>query len=194
MRKLEKVYYTDLDDVTVYNWHKLNKTNDFQWICRPKQKPDIRAIGVYQSLLFQFESLNLSILQEKKDIILQVISLVLKISESKQMNPEILESVTILLQALMINPAAADINVLIKLLQEPDQKFQISLIANAKKKLERIIKSETNTDKDDIYEKTARMEKHFGINIDISKISIKQYQAYETVIINEYKAQRHGRG
>jgi len=52
-------------------------------------------------------------LEDKRDIVLQVITLVLEISKSKNINPEILNAITILIQALMINPAAADIGVLI---------------------------------------------------------------------------------
>jgi len=67
------------------------------------------------------------------------------------------------------------------------------MIANAKKRLEQLVKNEAKATQEGIYEKTARMEKHFAINIDIKKVSIKQFQAYETLIINEHKERQHGR-
>ena len=187
-RKLEKVYYTDLDELSIYNWSKLIETNDYKWICRPKRNPDYRAVGVYQMLLFQFDELNLDILEQKKQIMLQIIDLVIEISKDKNIKPEILDVVSILLQALIIDPQNADIDMLLKMLKNPDHKFKLSFIANEKKKLQESAAKQSKPTT--INERAATITKYLGAQIDIKKTSVKQFHAYENQMIKEYKNKR----
>ena len=182
-KKLNKRYITDLNDYSIWRWDKLTKSDDWSYLCREGQKPCKLAPGVYQSLIFQFDSLNLTKLQERRDIVLQVIDLIIAISELDLKEEEI-EAINEVMQALVINPIAIPIDFMFKLIKEPDIKIQLSYIKLAKKNY-------TDNDKkkkqQTLNERVAQCAKAMNTHLDVKKVSIVQLMAYENEVFKTRK-------
>ena len=188
---MKKRYYTDLDDISVYNWYKLNETNDYKWLCRPNQRPDAAAVAVYQDLLYQFSSLNLDTLKERKDMVVQAISIVEKIIDEKDLDFRVLNGVSLLLRAFMIKPESANLDILRKLLNSNDIKFRLSLLERDKRIYESTIKEQKTPQ--NIFEKCAVISTALnGLAIDPKKISVSQFIAYEKTAIEQQKYKTDG--
>lgn len=173
-KKLHKRYYTDLNDVSVWRWDNLHKENDYIWICKGNYKPDSNAQGVYMSLIYQFDLLNLDNLKERTQIVLQVIDLITSIDESK-ISIEELQLLNVFLRALMINPNEINLDVVSKVVKNTDVKIAISLLKVEQNKLKK-----ESVNQISIYERVAQVSRILnGLSIDIKNTSIVQFIAYE---------------
>jgi len=182
-KRLEKRYYTDLNDYSVWRWDKLTKANDWQYLCREGQKPCKFASGVYQSLIFQFDSLNLTKLQDRRNIVLQVIELIIGISDADLTVKE-LDAINEVMQALVIDPIAIPIDFLFKILKEPDLKIQLSYIKLAKTNY---VSQDTKKKPQTLNERVAQCAKAMGAHLDIKQLSIVQLMSYENEVFKTKK-------
>jgi hypothetical protein len=181
-KKHEKRYYTDLNDITAYKWDLLTKSGDYIHICREGKKPDKLALGAYQHLLFQFEELDLSNLRERRDISIQAIELIQTL-EVDGLEVEEVKALSLLLRALVINPIEAPLDLLKKLIKSPEQKVQLSFIEVAIKQYNQT--RGTAAKQKDIFQRAAACSKALnGTPIDVKKISIVQFHAYEKAAYN----------
>jgi len=184
-KRHSKRYITDLNNITAYAWDQLSQTNDYKWICQKGKEPDELAVGAYQYLLFQFNELNLSRLKERRDITLMVMDLVISISEGP-MTVERLKILKPLMQGMILAPTEIPLGSLSKLLKDSDQRVQLSFIKLAVKKYK---DSETPEGKHkNIFERAAACSKELnGTPIDVKKVSIVQFLAYEKAAFNPTK-------
>ena len=166
----------------------LSKTDNYKYICRDGKQPDEHALGIYQHLLFQFEELDLSRLQAKRDIAIQILDLISDVSESMMTYEEIKYCNTVL-RALVLDPTCIDTLTLLKLLKEPEQKVKLSLISAE-------IKRFKSTKQDDlqhisIFDRAAKVSRALnGLPINVKEVSIVQFLALEKEARN---TQEYGR-
>ena len=186
-KKLLKRYYTDLNDISVYRWDKLHETNDYIWICKDNYKPDAKAVAVYMHLLYQFDELNLDNLRERRDMVLQIIE-ILKNIDVKDITIQELRPLNLFLQSLMIDPLSVDLDTVSKFIRNPDIRVELSFLKLEQKGLENRNPSKTNS----IYDRVVQISKIIpGMQIDIKKMSIVQFTAYEREALKTIK---NGRG
>lgn len=180
---LKARYYETLEDLPIYNWHRLHKDNDLKWLLRQPVRfmtpTTVHKLNVhYRDLNYQFEHLNLTVLKAKRDVIVNIIDLILDISKNSKDIEKIAKASTIL-QALIITPdPVMDWLFDVKFTETPNQKHLLTGIAV---KIERYNKQkEQHQDNpQSLNEKVVQIETLLHVNIDVKTCSVALFAEYE---------------
>jgi len=188
-KKHKTVYYTSLDDLPIWNWDRLHKTNDFRYICK-EGLPNAEAMLVYKELMYSFDKLSLPLLRAKRDILVRVIDLVIPIiKESK--DKQKIKNAGVILRAIALSGEHSDWLFEVNFTETSNQKQLLSLLAVAIKKSESI-KPLVSDAEQTLNEKVVYIERALNVNIDIKSDSVNLFMEYQKQAVDLINKQKRG--
>ena len=175
----------------------LHKEKDLRWLIKSddptqievKIKESFQLQKVYQDLICQFDSLNLPLLEKKMEIVVRVIDFVLESLNIK--SEERLEKVSIVMRGLLLS-SDPDISWLydVDMTETTDQKKLITELAISIERYNKRKKTEENKERITLEQQLARL--NLGFHLDVKKVSVLQFIAYQNEAIKRPKLLRDG--
>lgn len=183
-------YYKTLSYLPIWNWYKLNNTNDIKYLIKMDYEQDIKLHPlkllqlkkVQNDLIYQFEKIEAPLLKRKHQIFLAALELLIDIADNSEDYDNINKAIIVLNELMISSNPNTELLYEAKFAESSQQKGLITNLAVQIKALEFQSKNKPEI-KQTLEEKTARIESGLGVNIDIKTCSVLQYLAYE----NEYK-------
>ena len=187
-KRNKPIYYTSLDELSIYNWSKLHLDNDWTYLVK-SGKYDRSVYKLYKELLSQFEHLNVPTLRAKKKVLIEVIGLVLDIAENSS-DIEKLEKASKILRAIMISGAHSDWLFNVDFTETSDQRAKLTRIAVAIKAHEELLARDEEKKGDKrqtLNDKIVNLEQILGVKIDPKDTSVLLFAAYERMAIDKQR-------
>ena len=194
-------YFDSLDELPVYNWSMLHKTDQLEWLCRDRSRTLTRVEvtklnSVYVDMVYQFTNVNRDVLVAKRDIIIKIIDLILEIAgNSKDIDK--MQKASLILRALIVTPDPLSTWLFdVDFTETSQQKNLLTEIAIKIEKYNRK-KQRLEDHPQSLNEKVVKIETLLGVHIDPKVCSVALFTEYEKQAINkikEIKLSTHGTG
>lgn len=175
-RGTKTTYYRSLDELPIWNWDMVHKTNSYTYLCKSGE-PDEEAEDVFRDLSYTFDKLELPVLKAKRDVAVKVIDLIVDIMANSK-DPENLDNASMILSAIAVSGAHSEWLYSIDFTETPNQKQMLSLLAMTVKKSEALQKN-TEGFSQTLNEKIVSIERMLSVNIDPKTCSVNLFMEYE---------------
>jgi len=186
-------YFKSLDDIPIWNWYKLHETNDLKYLLKiPDYTKKIvvssyfKALlkSQYQSLIYQFEKMDLTLAKLKRDYVVKLLELIQKIAKESLDYEKVGKAFTIIQGLLVSDEPQTDWLFNVNFTETPDQKSYLTEVAIAVKKYNAEVNGNKRVKKQTLYEKTVKIETILGVKIDVKTCSVLMYSEYEREAVN----------
>lgn len=196
-------YFKSLDSLPIWHWDKLVRTGLLKYLLKLDDydidvkitKPDSVILKrKYQSLIYDFETINAPLLEQKRNISIKIIDLITEVINSGMDIDKLQKAETVLLALLVADDP--DITWLRKVnfTDNSIQKGLITKLVIEIKKYEEKKAQQKEYSEQTLNQKTVKIESILGIAIDIKTCSVLKYAAYENEAREKIKAQIKANG
>ena len=193
-KKSKYDYFKSLDDVTIWNWYKLHETNDLKYLLKiPDYTKTIivssyfKALlkSQYQSLIYQFEQMDLTLARLKRDYVVKLLELIQKIAKESLDYKKVGNAFTIIQGLLASDEPQTDWLFDVNFTETPDQRSYLTEVAIAIKRYNAEVEGNKRVKKQTLYQKTVKIETILGVKIDVKTCSVLMYSEYEQEAIKK---------
>ena len=186
-------YFKSLDDIPIWNWYKLHETNDLKYLLKIQDYTKKIVVSSYfkallkaqyQSLIYQFEQMDLTLARLKRDYVVKLLELIQRIAKTSLDYEKVGKAFTIIQGLLVSDEPQTDWLFNVDFTETTDQRSYLTEVAIAVKKYNEEVNGNKRVKKQTLYEKTVKIETILGVKIDVKTCSVLMYSEYEREAVN----------